>query len=217
MSPAVPSPEAPWVPFSVTEVATLFGGTDARWWLSGGVALEHWLGRTIREQGNVDVSTVPADLHRLLAELPAPLSAWADLDDELLPLADAPEDADVQLVGIHDDEAGAWKLFVHAEDGTPTSWLYRRDPRLQLAWDKAVVDVDGVPTGSPAVQLLWKALRPRPEDETDKDAVLPQLSDDDRAWLERALLAIHPHSSWAIHVRSPMTPAKASWNRPGRR
>ena len=59
-------------------------------------------------------------------------------------------------------------------------------------------------------------LRPRPEDELDKDAVFPKLSDEARAWWERAILSIHPHSTWSIHVRTPLTPAKASWNRPRR-
>lgn len=104
-------------------------------------------------------------------------------------------------------------LQVNVEDGTPTRWLYRRDPRLQLPWDQAVLDVGGIPTGAPAVQLIWKALRPRPQDDADKDAVLPALPDDERARLERALLSIHPHSSWAIHVRSPFAPGKSSWNR----
>ena len=90
------------------------------------------------------------------------------------------------------------------------------DARLQLPWDRAVLDVGGVPTGAPEVQLLWKCFSVRPEDDVDKDAVLPLLSADARAWWEKALLRIHPHSSWTIPVRSPMFPARASWNRPQR-
>lgn len=99
------------------------------------------------------------------------------------------------------------------EDGSDRAWLYRRDSRLQLPWDAAVLDLDGIPTGAPEVQLVWKALRPRPEDDLDKDAVLPHLSEEKRSWWQRAILTIHPHSTWAIHVRSPLTPAKSSWNR----
>lgn len=208
-----PSSEAPWDALTIPAVADLFRDAGVRWWLSGGAALEHWLGRRIRERENIDVSTVPTDLPALLATLPAPFSAWAELGGELVPWAEVAPDADVQHVDLHDDERGVWVLRVHAEDGAPKAWLYRRDPRLQLAWDKAVLDVDGVPTGAPVVQLVWKALRPRPVDEVDKDAVLPELSEEDRAWWERAMLSIHPHSTWAIHVRSPFAPAKASWNR----
>lgn len=213
MTPGAPNPQTPWEPLSIAQVADLFGGAEVRWWLSGGAALEHWLGRPIRERENIDVSTVAGDLRALLRSLPEHLSAWTDVDGRLVPLAEATEEADLSAVDVHDNELGAWVLRVHGEDGAPKAWLYRRDPRLQLPWDKAVIDVDGVPTGAPAVQLVWKALRPRPEDEVDKDAVLPELSEDERAILETALLRIHPHSSWAIHVRSPFAPAKASWNR----
>ena len=188
-------------------------GTSARWWLSGGVALDRWLGRAIRERANTDVSTTSADLVALVEGLPAGYSAWAPDGDEVIPWSEASADADLQPVRIHDDEADAWVLQVNVEDGTDRVWLYRRDPRLQLPWDGAVLDVGGIPTGAPEVQLVWKALRPRPQDDLDKDAVLPELSDEARAWYERAILSIHPHSSWSIHVRSPFAPAKASWNR----
>ncbi|MET0829451.1 MAG: hypothetical protein ABWY26_08035 [Microbacterium sp.] len=216
MSPPAPTPTQRWEPFTPRAAADLLDATDARWWLSGGVALDHWLGRQIRERLNIDVSTTPGQLDQLVGRLPAPFSVWVPADDAVLPWAAAPQDADLQPVRIHDDDAGAWVLQVNIEDGTDHAWLYRRDPRLQLPWDRAVLDIDGIPTGAPEVQLVWKALRPRPQDDLDKEAVLPELSADARAWWERAILSIHPHSSWSIHVRSPFAPAKASWNRPQR-
>lgn len=216
MTAASPSPDAPWSPIAPDAVAELLAGTSARWWISGGVALDIFVGRTIRERPNIDVSTIPADLPRLIADLPAGWSAWAVLADEVLPWADAAPDADIQSVLLRDEESGAWAVRVNVEDGTERVWLYRRDPRLQLPWDRAVREVDGIPTGAPEVQLVWKALRPRPQDDLDKDAVLPRLDDEARAWWEKAILSIHPHSSWSIPVRTPRFPAKASWNRPGR-
>lgn len=130
-----------------------------------------------------------------------------------MPWADAPVDADLQPVRIHDERTASWVLQINLEDGTEHAWLYRRDPRLQLPWDRAVLDIDGIPTGAPEVQLTWKALRPRAQDDVDKDAVLPELSDQAQAWFERAILSIHPHSTWSIQVRSPFAPAKPSWNR----
>ncbi|HET8927850.1 MAG TPA: hypothetical protein VFN24_08495 [Microbacterium sp.] len=213
MPSSVPTSATRWAPLTPDQVAKLMAGTSARWWLSGGVALDRWLGRAIRERANTDVSTTSADLVALVEGLPAGYSAWAPDGDEVIPWSEASADADLQPVRIHDDEADAWVLQVNVEDGTDRVWLYRRDPRLQLPWDGAVLDVGGIPTGAPEVQLVWKALRPRPQDDLDKDAVLPELSDEARAWYERAILSIHPHSSWSIHVRSPLTPAKASWNR----
>lgn len=215
MPPSDRPDAAPWRPLDADGVAHLLAAAPVRWWLSGGAALDRWLGRTIRPRENIDVSVTASDLGGLVASVPAGFSAWASVDDELVPFADAPADADLQPVLIRDDVAQAWVLQVNVEDGAPRAWVYKRDPRLQLPWADAVIDIDGVPTGAPQVQLVWKALRPRPEDDADKEAVLPALSPEAVSFYETALLRIHPHSTWSIHVRSPFAPAKASWNRRG--
>ncbi|MDR6867598.1 hypothetical protein J2Y69_002202 [Microbacterium resistens] len=217
----IPAPTSAtrWAPLDPSSAAELFARAPVRWWLSGGTALDHWLGRAVQERPRTSVSTIRHDLAVLLDVLPAGLSAWAPAeagDGCWQKVSAMDEDADLQRVWIHDDGAGVWTLQVNVEDGAERAWMYRRDPRLQLPWDVAVLDIAGLPTGAPEVQLIWKALRPTPEDDADKDAVLPRLSEDARARWERALLSIHPHSSWAIHVRSPVFPAKASWRGRGR-
>ncbi|MBS1674245.1 MAG: hypothetical protein JSS74_09800 [Actinobacteria bacterium] len=211
----VPLDQTPWSPLTPAQIAELFVGASVRWWLSGGVALDRWLGFEIRPRENADVSVVASDLAGLIEGLPDGYSAWApgEGDGEVIPFAEAPDDTDLQPVLIRDDADGTWVLQVNAEDGAPRAWMYKRDPRMTLPWDRAVLDIDGVPTGAPEVQLVWKALRPRPEDTIDKDAVLPTLSDEAKAFFETALLRVHPHSTWSIHVRSPFAPAKASWKK----
>ncbi len=215
MPSPLPTAVTPWAPLGPEEIARLFATSSVRWWLSGGTALDRWLGRAIRPRPNADVSVTAADLAALVASLPEGFTAWASLEgaSATTPLVDAPTDADLQPVFIHDRAREAWVLQVNVEDGTPRAWVYKRDPRLQLPWDRAVHDIDGVPTGAPEIQLVWKALRPRPEDDVDKDAVLPHLSGEAREWWERAILSIHPHSSWSVQVRSPLAPGKASWNK----
>ncbi|MDO5535660.1 MAG: hypothetical protein Q4F65_13550, partial [Propionibacteriaceae bacterium] len=89
-----PSTDAPWAPLTVDDLAAVFGDLDARWWLSGGVALEHWLGEPIREQANIDVSTLPGDVAAVVAALPDHLRAWAVLVDGLVAFSDVPAGAD---------------------------------------------------------------------------------------------------------------------------
>lgn len=218
MHAPVPASATDWAPADPQEIATVLGAATVRWWLSGGAALDRWIGRAIRPRPNIDVSVVAADLPALVAALPAGLSAWgrADTEGEVIPLADVPADVELQPVLVRDDTRGTWIMQVNVEDGASAVWVYKRDPRLQLPWARAVLDIDGIPTGAPEVQLVWKALRPRPEDGIDKDAVLPQLAPDAIKVFETALLRIHPHSAWSIHVRTPFAPAKASWNRPAR-
>lgn len=213
MAHTAPTLDMGWAPLTSREAAQLLDGSPVRWWLSGGVALDHWLGAAIRPRTNIDVSVVLGDLPQLVAAIPAGFEAWAVRDDELVPFAKVSSEDEVQPVLVLDVEAQRWVLQVNVEDGAPRAWVYKRDPRLNLTWDRAVLDIDGIPTGAPEVQLVWKALRPRPEDETDKDAIVPKLTDEARAWYERCILSIHPHSTWSIHVRSPFAPAKASWNR----
>lgn len=213
MADPAPTVEMTWQPLTPQATAELLAASPVRWWLSGGVALDRWLGEPIRERRNIDVSVVRTELASLLAALPDRYDAWAVRDDELVPFAEVTGEDEVQPVLIRDTEQGVWVLRVNVEDGAPRAWVYKRDPRLQLPWDRAVLDIDGIPTGAPEVQLVWKALRPRPEDDADKDAVLPTLSEEAKAWYEHCILSIHPHSSWSIHVRSPFYPAKASWNR----
>ncbi|WP_417555292.1 hypothetical protein [Microbacterium sp.] len=202
-----------WDPLTPDAVAELLAPASVRWWLSGGAALDRWLGHPIRARANIDVSVVAGDLPALVEGLPDGISAWAPDGEGVVPFADADHDADLQPILVRDDAKDAWVLQVNAEDGAPRAWVYKRDPRLTLPWDRAVIDLDGIPTGAPEVQLIWKALRPRPEDDVDKDAVLPTLSDEAKKTYETALLRIHPHSSWTIPIRSPFAPAKASWNR----
>lgn len=210
-----PTADLRWEPLTPQGILELLSGASVRWWLSGGAALDRWLGQPIRERENIDVSVVAGELAALIASLPAGISAWVPSGDEegIVRFADAPQNADLQPVLIRDDEKNVWLLQVNVEDGAPRAWVYKRDPRLQLPWERAVLDIDSIPTGAPEVQLVWKALRPRPEDHDDKDAVLPGLSPEAVTFVETALLRIHPHSTWAIHVRSPFAPAKASWNR----
>lgn len=202
-----------WEPLTPPGIAELLGGTPARWWLSGGAALDHWLGRSIRSRTNVDVSVLRSGLAPLIVSLPGGISAWTSTDRGMVRLSEIPQDAEVHPVYLRDDVREAWVLQLNVEDGTDSAWIYKRDPRLQVPWARAVHDIDGVPTGAPEIQLVWKALRPRPEDDVDKDAVLPHLSDEARTWWERAILSLHPHSSWSIQVRSPLSPGKASWNK----
>lgn len=213
MHDAAPTAATPWRRLDAAEVAQLLAPTDVRWWLSGGSAFDQWTGAPLRERDRTTVSAVASTLDELIDDLPGHVTAWVQDEGDPLAWPGLTEGGDAPAVQLYDAERGAWVLQVSLEDGTADRWVYRRDPRLQLPWDRAVLDVDGIPTGAPEVQLVWQALRPDPDEEADKDVVLPALSEEARTFWERAILSIHPHSTWSIHVRSPLTPAKASWNR----
>lgn len=187
----------PWRGLGVTEILDLFLDADARWWISGGRALDHWFGRSIRAREDADVSTVRGDLEALLADLPDRIVPHAELDDGVLTFADVPAGTEVEHVWLYDTLEEAYVLDVNVEDGTEEDWVYRRDPSVRLPWDAAVLDVRSVPTAAPAIALLWKAVSPDDGDDEDRVAILPALSDEDRDWFVRAVSRVHPESAWA--------------------
>jgi hypothetical protein len=184
---------------AVADVAAILTPSDARWWLSGGYAIDHWLGRTTRSHGDIDVSTVRSDLQRLLAVLPAPLEPVAAMSGRLRPLVQHVDDPALRNIWVRDGEH--WALQINLEDGDERYWRYRRDPRITLPWNRAIAVVRGVPTGTPATQLLWKSAAPRPCDDADCAAVRHNLSSDDREWLRDAIRTAHPDSPWALPVQ----------------
>lgn len=184
-----------WAPISVPEVQRLLAGSTGRWWLSGGQAIDHWLGRTTRPHGDIDVSVVRAEWARLIAELPSHLEPYAAIDGNLLALADWADSPRLRNIWLRDSRTDRWVLQVNIEEGD-AAWRYRRQPWIELSWHSAVRIVRGVPTGSPATQLLWKSPSPRPRDDADLDVTLPVLSSDDRAWLLQSIRLAHPSSPW---------------------
>jgi hypothetical protein len=188
-----------WQPLEVATVAVMLERSDARWWLSGGRAIDHWVGRTTRAHGDIDVSTLRSNLQQLLAVLPAGLEPVAAMGGQLRPLADHVDDPALHNIWVRDH--GRWLLQLNVEDGDERCWRYRRDPRITLPWDRAVAVVRTVPTGTPATQLLWKSAAPRPRDDADCAAVRHTLSGDEREWLRGAIRTAHPDSPWALAIR----------------
>ncbi|MEU8166097.1 hypothetical protein AB0B97_06215 [Micromonospora sp. NPDC049004] len=186
-----------WAALSITDVCSLLGRCPARWWLSGGWAIDHWLGAVSRQHGDIDVSTLRPGLPALLGSMPAQLRPIAAMSGRLLPLTEHLDDPELRNIWIHDENRDRFVLQVNVEDGDESVRRYRRDPRISLGWSSAVATVRGVPTGTLATQLLWKARDPRPQDEHDLSIADRLLLPEQRRWLRMAIRTAHPHSPWA--------------------
>jgi hypothetical protein len=189
-----------WSPLSVRVLASLLQDCPSRWWLSGGWAIDHWLGTVTRAHGDIDVSTLRPELSTVLGSLPGQLEPFAAMDGHLHPLASRVDDPDLRNVWLRDERCGRWVLQVNVEAADQEVWRYRRDPRIAVPWEMAVRQVGAVPTGSAVGQLLWKSLRPRPEDDADLAAALTVLSAGERRWLTDAIRTAHPSSPWLAQV-----------------
>lgn len=196
----VPSDLGAWEPFDVETVAALMGPTDVLWWLSGGEALDRFVGRVTRAHGDIDVSVRRADLPRLVTRLTGRLELVIARGGQLFDLDPNAADESVHGLWARLPGGGPWRVQINLEPCAGDEWVYRRDPRVRRPLTEVIADLAGVPCVNPAVQLLWKAADPRPQDELDLATVLPLLAPADRAWLAVAIGTARPGSPWRDRV-----------------
>jgi hypothetical protein len=189
-------PPVTWEPFDVATVQRLFAPVDARWWLSGGVAWEVFVGSMWREHGDIDVSVWRGDWPRVEPYLVDALDLHVAQRGVLTPLAERGVTDDVRNLWARERSGGPWRVQVNLEDGDGTRWRYRRDSRVERAWDDVIWHHGALPFVNPAVQLLWKARDVVGKDQLDFDAVAPRLPATERAWLAEAIALAHPESPW---------------------
>lgn len=144
---------------------------------------------------DLDISVLRENLNALLETL-KPAHAWAAINGHLKPLAAHLEDPRLHNIWLTETDGHAFVLQINIETGSSEGWTYRRCPSISLPWDRGIRRVHGLPTGTPATQLLWKAKDPRPRDTIDFAASLCLLNGEDRRWLARSVTTAHRESPW---------------------
>src|SRR6476660_1200148 len=154
-----------WDPFDVATVRRVMGNTDALWWLSGGCALDVFLGRVTRRHGDIDTSIRRSDWPLLRRHLADRLEVFIARDGALvaIPDHDVPLDDAVHNLWAREPDGDAWRVQLNFEPCDGTEWVFRRDSRIrrsiaEVVWHRD----DGLPFVNPAVQLLWKARDAQP-------------------------------------------------------
>ncbi|HET9733356.1 MAG TPA: hypothetical protein VFP54_11840 [Acidimicrobiales bacterium] len=184
----------PWSPLGIPQLSELFAGAPFPWWVTGGVALELYTGRSWRDHDDIDVGIRRIDagaVHRHLRRFHLCVAASGRLRPwDGRPLDPAAQENNVWMA---DGPGGPWLLDMAVGEGDDTRWVYRRAPTVTLPWAEAVLMTpEGVPYLAPQVQLLFKAKGLRPKDDVDARVVIPLLGEDRRRWLVRHLPAGHP-------------------------
>ena len=185
-----------WRPYPVDRVIEFMNEITEDWWLSGGEALDRFVGRRTRDHGDVDVSIPAADLDIVSALLADHFDVRIASHGRLHPIADAASVDALHNLWIRESSGGPWRFQVNLEPCDATTWAYRRDLRVARPRADAIITLDGVRCTAPAVQLLWKAKAPIAEDELDRAEVEPRLDADERRWLDDAIALAHPASPW---------------------
>jgi len=208
MTGMAPSPirRGSWKPATPAEVAEIFSGCKAQWWIAGGYAIELAAGRPIR--GHVDIDVLMLRRDQLAVQQALPGWQWQAADP---PGSLRPWEPGEQLgVGVHDIwcrpcPSEPWRIQVMLDESSGDDWVSRRDERIRRPIASiGLVTARGIPYLAPEIQLFYKANAGRPKDETDFAAALPVLTNLQSQWLIDAISLVyglaHP---WRARLLAP--------------
>ena len=104
------------------------------------------------------------------------------------------------------DSTQRWRLDIlldRSADFCPDQWVFHKDQRVRVPWDRALQVIDGISYLRPELALLHKAHLDRPKDRADLAAA--RLAPDVRAWLADTLDQTG-RPGWAELARFGLTP-----------
>jgi hypothetical protein len=178
-------------------VARLFDDFPATWVISGGWALDLFIGRETREHEDLDVAvdaTAQVRLHRQLAgwRMHAAVGRGMVRWSPGMRLESPSFEITARLDGHHPARFHVILSDVHENALHVPVWpgLRRAFPYWYLRTD------DGIPFVAPEIPLLAKARMHRPKDEEDLRAVLGLMDSGRRGWLREALETHAPGDPW---------------------
>jgi len=186
-----------WSPLDPAGVAALFDGSAVRCWVVGGRAPR--AGAPPPQPEDTDVAFRYADLPVLQHHL-RDWHLWETHQGTLRPLLPGFDLLpDREQLWLRRDARHPWvlDLLVQRNDD---EWVFKKDARVRLPWDRALHRVDGIWYLRPEIALLHKAHINRPKDRADLSAAV--LTPDARAWLAEALDLLG-YAEWAGVVRAP--------------
>ena len=186
-----------WDPMPPELIAGLLADCGARWMVAGGRAAR--AGARPRHHGDTDVEVRAAHFEAVRAVL----GGWHlwEVDDgalkPLLPCVALSPGCDELWVRREAGQPWRFELLVDRHS-TDAEWVYKRDARVRLPWDKAAHTIGGVEYLRPEVALLFKARHDRPKDRADLLAA--HLDQSGRDWLADTLDLLG-HRKWARLTR----------------
>jgi hypothetical protein len=187
----------PWDPMTPEQLAGLLADYGARWIVAGGRAAR--AGAPPRHHADTDVTIPAADLGALRQTL-RDWHLWEANDGALKPLLPGVAlTPDCEQLWVRRAAGQPWRFeLLFDRWSTQSEWVYKRDARVRLRWDKAVHVVGGVEYLRPEVALLFKAKNDRPKDRGDLLAA--HLDPSARSWLADTLDLVG-HGDWARLTR----------------
>lgn len=186
-----------WCAWHPQELARRLCGIARPWCIVGGRALDLWHGVETRTHDDLEFTILRADFDVFRAALPGMrFHAVGDGKVEVLGEGETPP-VEIAQVWCEDIAARCWRVDMMLEDGTPETWVYKRDPSVCRPRGEVVhVTADGIPYLAPEAILLFKAKYRRDKDEADFAQALPKLDMPQRQWLKARIAEAHPDHGW---------------------
>jgi hypothetical protein len=184
---------------SLEEVANEFRDAPFEWYVSGGWALDLFVGTVQRVHHDVDVIVPrPAqmELQKYLLD-----RGWKLMTPFEKRLGPWPAHMRLELprhqVHAHRNEQFIDLLLTDMQD----VWRYRREPSVLRSREKmSLTSANGIPYLAPELALLFKSKNTsnheRAKDQSDFERTLPHLEGERRAWLYWALTVVSPDHAW---------------------
>jgi len=190
------------VPTHPREILSLLGDAPFPWWITGGWALDLYLGRQTRSHFDTDVAIARRDQ----------LTAQRFLDKWDFSSTRRNEDGEIVLhqwkpgeilgeqfpgVWARESKDDPWRFEFHFHEIDDDLWTFRycdvvQHPRLNIGG----VSSDGIPYLNPEIALLYKAARLRDVDEQDFQQALTHLNPEQRGQLSADLQTFNPRHPW---------------------
>lgn len=174
----------PLDPMTPGQVAELLSGARFRWLIAGGRAAR--AGAPPRSHADTDVFVLARDLDAVRLVM-RDWHLWEANDGALRPLLPGlPLTDGCEQLWVRRDSRQPWRFeFLFDHGSTDDEWVFKRDHRVRLPWDRAAHTVDGISYLRPEVALLYKARPDRAKDRADLAAA--RLDPAGRAWLAGVL------------------------------
>ena len=196
-----PLAEDAWDSWRPDALAQRLHGSGITWYVTGGWALDLFLGQQTRYHADIEFATLPSDIPKARKAL-SELEFFAARNGELSFLerdANVPDDI-WQMWGA-DFKSQVWRVDMMIERGTKDRWIYKRNNAISQPRDQAIYKNDhGIPYLAPANVLLFKAKHIRAKDDQHFARVLPHLRSHEKVLLRRWIASEHSAHSWLAHL-----------------